>query len=672
MKKFFVCLVFLVTVLHGTTDVRALEDTFTMVFDGKGGWDDCLYDYNIDVDSEPGCVSLIKTELIADETGNITDATREIVAGSVRAKKELLIENPAADGATLLIYTNSRPKGTYVLEINGKPTKVTFDEKRMLTGGWCRADIDPKRLRKGLNTFVIYASGGDSIPLYIENTKYPDRSARSLDGGGTWDYAHLGEQGFCDGEYLIRLRLSHHPPRGEIISDYIDTGDLITSDPVKPVFRLRDVRVKADASSPQGTGIEMYLRGGSTPSYAPDTWDCWRPAGEYGNMGAAEHDWRYLQWKAVLTTKKPLRSPVLRRVTVVVRADLEEESGRKPVADTSKNRKIIRGYYNYAYQPYEDVRLQHLREYFRLDEVVGGCSSEFEKFEVLATWLRGQWRDGWRPVRVKGLKTPWDAWIALNLNSDFKASGMCTIYANTFVQCALAVGLNARGVVLDHHFVTEIWSNEYEKWILFDIGFNNHSLRTVHMEMDGKPLSAVEILQAVNAGKLSEIELKTPPLWRKPWRGDQAREAKLTDPRNWRARVGIPRRNNYLQTWLPGELQHGFMQYSYDGYLWWKKTLIPEYEEYTYHTSHYRDMYWTINQVEVFLSRTGSAGELKVQLDTVTPNLDRLLLRIDGGEWRDTPPEFVWKLKEGDNRLEVKPVNKWGLEGITSEITVRY
>jgi len=247
---------------------------------------------------------------------------------------------------------------------------------------------------------------------------------------------------------------------------------------------------------------------------------------------------------------------------------------------------------------------------------------------------------------------------------------MCTIYANTFVQCALAVGLNARGNVLNHHFVSEIWSNEYERWILFDIGFNAASLRTVHMELDGEPLSSVQILQAVNNGKIDQIHLATPPLWRKKWNGNQSGEAQLTNPVNWKARSGIPTRNNFLQTWLPGELQHGFGQYSYDGYLWWKKTTIPEYEEYTYHTSHYRDMHWTINQVQAFLFQTDTSGELRVLLDTVTPNLDKIMLRLDGGEWAETPYEFKWKLKNGRNRLEIKPVNKWGLDGIVSVITV--
>ena len=519
---------------------------------------------------------------------------------------------------------------------------------------------------------MIYAQGRKvRLDLYIDNGMYPNRSAKSIDAGVTWDYDHLGRQGFCDGEYLIRLRLSHYPKQGEVLSDYVNIGDIVTRNPVKPVFMVNDIQVKTDADIPGKTSVDLYLRGGSTPSYDSalhGTAGC--PPVSISSMKAARHSWKFLQWKAVLKTDNALRTPALKAITLDAKIDVSENSGASLNADMSKNRNIIRGYYNYAYQPYGHERLEYLRKHFRLDEVVGGCSSEFEKFEVLATWLRGQWRDGWYGDRTKGLKTPWDAWIALNLNDDFKASGMCTIYANTYVQCCLAVGLNARGNVLNHHFVSEIWSNEYERWILFDIGFNAHSLRTVHMEMDNKMLSCVDILKAVNEGNISRIKLVTPTLWKKTWRGDQAQEAQLTDPKNWAARTGIPTRNNYLESWLPGELQHGFSQYSYNGYLWWKKTLIPEYEEYTYHTSHYRDMYWTINQVEVFLYESDSPNDLNVVLDTVTPNLDKLMLRIDGGEWVETKPAFSWKINNGLNRIEVKPVNKWRLDGIISEITV--
>ena len=671
MRISSVVAVLLVGTLCLTPASNARESTYSRVFDGGNRWDSCYYDWNIDVDTQPGSASLIKTELIADEMGNITSATIETVSGNVRAQKELFIQDPAADKATLLVFTDRPPESDIILEVNGVDNPVSFDSKRRLTGGWNRIDVDPKQLKKGLNTFVIYTAQANSITLAIDNCRFPNRSAKSVDGGATWDYNHLGTQGFCDGEYLIRLRLSHYPQSGEILSAYNTAGCFIIGSWPKDYLEVKDIQLKAEGDIPRGTAITLYLRGGSTPAYEPTTWDVWKPAKTYRNMKGAEHLWRYYQWKAVLSTTNALKTPSLAKVYASAVIDVKEV-GKKIVSDDSKNHRPVRGYYNYAYQPFEDKRLKHLREYYRLDEVVGGCSSEFEKFETLATWVRGQWRDGWNEDRKNGLMTPWDAWIALNLNDDFKAGGWCTIYANTFVQCCLAVGLNARGIVLDHHFVSEIWSNEYEKWILFDIGFNAASLRTVHMEMDGVPLNSVEILKAVNDGKIDQIKLCTPPIWRKTWMGDQANEAKLSDPNTWKYRVGMPTRNNYLQTWLPGELQHGFVQYSYDGYLWWKKTIIPEYEEYTRQTSHYRDMYWTLNQVWMHLWKTEKPGELLVLFDTVTPNLDKILVRIDGGEWKPATVETIWPLRSGVNRIEAKPVNKWGLDGITSEVTVNY
>jgi hypothetical protein len=39
-----------------------------------------------------------------------------------------------------------------------------------------------------------------------------------------------------------------------------------------------------------------------------------------------------------------------------------------------------------------EPRLATLRNRYRLDEVVGGCSTEFQRFRTLAFWVRGMWR----------------------------------------------------------------------------------------------------------------------------------------------------------------------------------------------------------------------------------------------------------------------------------------
>ena len=143
MKKRISLINFFCLLLLWAAPVFPAENTYSIKFDGSDNWDMALYDFNIDVDSNPGAVQLIKTDLIIDEMGNITDATYDSVSGNIRAKKEIDISDPAADNAVLIIYTNAIPKGEYILEVNGKGNNVTFDGERMLTGGWARVDVDP-------------------------------------------------------------------------------------------------------------------------------------------------------------------------------------------------------------------------------------------------------------------------------------------------------------------------------------------------------------------------------------------------------------------------------------------------------------------------------------------------------------------------------------------------
>ena len=117
-------------------------------------------------------------------------------------------------------------------------------------------------------------------------------------------------------------------------------------------------------------------------------------------------------------------------------------------------------------------------------------------------------------------------------------------------------------------------------------------------------------------------------------------------------------------------------------------------------TARKNDLYWTLNQAELHLQEGEKPGEVLVQIDTVTPNFKALLVSIDGGEWEERGAdfvwrynlegqnqkfiaglpkeaversgEFVWKLHEGENTLRIKPVNTFGIEGITSSAALHY
>lgn len=659
--------------IPGLLAVSAGAAEYQKVFASAKDWDATLYDWKIEVG--PAGVGLLKTELITDEMGMTTGGMSEDVIGATWIKKDFQLDKVQAASAVLLIHFNryvpedfKKAGGFLWVDVNGRAIKLDIDIPRMLTGGWVRCDVPVAYLVPGLNSVVIRNETKTPFYASLEASKVPNRSAKSLDGGKSWDYNRLGKGGFIDGEYLVRLRLGRYPDSAEVLSDYIELASLVTDNPVKPTVRLKKIALEIEKTAPAGTAVALELRGGTTPAYAPDTWTPWKPAAAVA--GQDIRDWRFVQWRATLRTADRRLTPVIRKLTV--RADLDVASRPSDAIKvaTCDNPPIVRGYYNFTFQDAAEPRLAVLRNRYRLDEVVAHCSSEFEKFRVLAFWMRGIWRDGWGKHNVE-LHTPWDALVALELAPQYKASGMCVIYSNTFIQCALAVGLQARGNILDHHFVSEVWSNEYKKWVTFDIAASTDSLRSSFHMKDDIPLCALETHTLAREGKKDQVWIVPAGPYPRINGADQKKENML-GPDQWEPRFGMPFRNNYLTSWLPGELEHGFIQYHYDGYLWWKDSAIPKYEEYTYQSAHARDFYWTLNQAQVFLSATDKPAELAVRLDTVTPNFAGYKVRFDGGEWKDSGAGFTWTLHAGTNSLEAKPVNAFQLDGITSTVKIEY
>jgi hypothetical protein len=140
-----------------------------------------------------------------------------------------------------------------------------------------------------------------------------------------------------------------------------------------------------------------------------------------------------------------------------------------------------------------------------------------------------------------------------------------------------------------------------------------------------------------------------------------------------------PPRNNYLDQLEPWEVAHGEDYYHSDIYLWWSDDATPLVPECSWFTNREGDVSWTINQAALSLTAASSPDKLEVGIDTVTPNLEAFLYRINGGEWQTLKPnasgedaqqKLTWDLKPGENKLEAKVRNKWGREGAVSTAVV--
>jgi hypothetical protein len=66
--------------------------------------------------------------------------------------------------------------------------------------------------------------------------------------------------------------------------------------------------------------------------------------------------------------------------------------------------------------------------------------------------------------------------------------------------------------------------------------------------------------------------------------------------------------------------------------------------------------------------RDEAAAPVRVWLDAFgkndyTPNLDHFLVQVNGGAWVTSGPDFSFPPRRGVNRLAVRAVNKFGVQG---------
>lgn len=117
-------------------------------------------------------------------------------------------------------------------------------------------------------------------------------------------------------------------------------------------------------------------------------------------------------------------------------------------------------------------------------------------------WVAAQW-----PHSVPEPYPPWDALIVLDWIRSGKTGGFCGQYAQVFLQSLATLGFTARYVEIGSqdnpyaHYITEVWSNDHDKWVMMDVDYN------LHFERGGVPLSVLEIHDALLESELSDVEV---------------------------------------------------------------------------------------------------------------------------------------------------------------------
>ncbi len=354
-----------------------------------------------------------------------------------------------------------------------------------------------------------------------------------------------------------------------------------------------------------------------------------------------------------------------------------------------QNEWIVRSAYEYDYQAKDDM-LEELREKYELDAVVAGGRTEFEQMLLLKEWVRNRWDHGWS--REPEARNALEILEAAALGSDFN----CGYYSITMMQSLMALGFVARRagiakaqtdwMALDEgnigHSVPEVYSHDLHKWVMLDADMN------VHYELDGMPLSVLEIHRAWVGPTMVRSEdgdrgeaLQAGRRRRAPACCTVYDTIDEHDASGW-----VFRSNNVGDYYANASVYLGNTHHSRaraDAHAPLDRRpdsatpdlrQQPQQEEWT---GNEHDMYPTIDQVQINLRADPEAWErreavLKVNLEDSMPNMEKLLVRIDHEPWNERGRDFTWRLKPGKNEIMAKGVNTFGRDGHISRILLRF
>jgi len=244
------------------------------------------------------------------------------------------------------------------------------------------------------------------------------------------------------------------------------------------------------------------------------------------------------------------------------------------------------------------------------------------------------------------------------------------------MECALALGWQARHLGVDrrhgpdglessHHGVTEVWSNQFHKWVVIDAQSN------LHFEKEGVPLAAWEIRAewlknhgtAVDhiVGVLpNAVKNGMMPLWTQ-------REA--TSVYFWiyfadhATTTGTGEGTKLI--FPQDEANAGLIWFQNDDPIKRKGVIHPGYlRNHFVLTDRIGDAYWTVGIVEADMTGV-SQQAIQLSLDSYCANLVAYEVSFDGTNWEPIKDKksLRWNLKPGWNPLRLHTLGRGNVVG---------
>lgn len=642
-------------------------------------------------------------------------SSAEILQSGIVLKKTLLLHRlPARSAAVVAMFYPENPphpnNGRHVVfTVNG--TDIPYEVKHF----WTSARIPRDLLKLGKNEILVRTLEPDTrFKTWIaldENfaigsstrTRHPNRSARSTDGGKTWDDGRLGINAAVDGEYSIRLALDAYKPAGWFESPVIDLAENSNHDALQVPVKITDVTFTVTKELREGTDLTMEVRSGSTLSPDAGGWTPW--AATQGVVAGSALKGRYAQFRLLCTSSASDASPRILGAAVRSRYTAADTHVLTPFRSVVAERHpLIRSSFPFAYEQPHHPRLQQFRTRMNLDTVVGDARTEFEKMVRIKGWVARQWQ--WRLLRPEEDILEWDAVRIMTSGPGGRTEGgFCLHYAVVLQQALQSFGFPARIVSVDYsiwggHEVVEAWSNEFGKWIFLDGNFDTYFVdKTTGVPMSilemhdlflrsyypgesinrdswsredlarragktGKPPSVAGVVGGnANAGTLKSYEWWNPPVELSPYCGGYGPTV-----------MGYIRympRANTLSEPRPVPVNHGRTHWGWTGYYCWYDAQTPRSLEHETFTSRPSDLYWNINQID-FRAVAVKDGVLQIGMVTHAPDFSAYEVTVNGKTIRTREPVFEVRTERGKNRIEMRVADALGNLGSASTLQFIY
>lgn len=661
--------------------------------------------------------------LIEDDAAGIGSIRREawdtISAGVVLRKYLTIGEWPVKDAViAMMLYpvppTQLLGGGKIEFTVNGRPPLV-YEVRHF----WTSVPVPDGYLRAGENVIEVKVHGSTDkyrVPLALySNYRYGSsegpptsvKSERSRDNGRTW--TRLAAAGREGAEYPVRLKLHTYSERAWLQTPVIGLAQEAAEGVLLSPSVIESASFTIDTAEASGSKWITRIRSGRTPVPEAGGWTGWQAL--EGGILPAEHRNRFIQLEFGCEANSVDGSPRLRGLNIESRWR-QEIQDRISIIKADKG-SLVRSSFDFRHEDPAYPELQQFRKEFKLDKIVEGAATEWEKIKRLRGWVAGSWEWFLPDPGLEDL-TAWNAskilsGIARDGSVQTKG-GNCMHYSIVFAQACQSFGIPARIVntnfsIWGGHELVEVWSRDFNKWVMMDPNFDTSFYR----RENNIPLNILELHQVFLDTYYPGNEVINRDVWSFEDRdsrsakvrpealpiamevGGHANSDRIDENYVWwkvtpneanpgysggygffnTAEVRWLPRSNWLSQPLPLPVTHGRTHWGWDGYYEWTDSQTPESPEHRYFVRRSSDMYGPLFTVD-FSAELMPEDTLRINMATSSPGFSHFELIGNGQKVTSPASEYRWKLASGLNKLEIRSVDVLGNRGAPAVLELVY